>query len=33
MKFKNSNTSEPYVLIFKVTDRLDLGRREKDIDL
>ena len=28
---ENSKTSEPHVLIFKLTDKLDLRRREKSI--
>ena len=27
----NSKTSEPHVLIFKLTDKLDLRRHEKSI--
>ena len=30
---KNSKTSEPYVLILKLTDKLDLRRSEKSIAL
>ena len=28
---ENSKTSEPHVLIFKLTDKVDLRRREKSI--
>ena len=31
MNSENSKTSEPHVLIFKLTDKLDLRRREKSI--
>ena len=31
MNSENSNTSEPYVLILKFTDKLDLRRGEKSI--
>ena len=33
MNSKSSNTSEPYVLIFKLADKLDLRRGEKSIAL
>ena len=33
MNSENSKTSEPYVLIFKLTDKLDLRRGEKRIAL
>ena len=33
MKSKNSQTSEPYILILKLTDKLDLRRGEKCIAL
>ena len=33
MNFKNSKTSEPHVLILKLTDKLDLRRGEKNIAL
>ena len=33
MNFKNSKTSEPHVLILKLTDKLDLRRGEKIIAL
>ena len=33
MKSEKSKTSEPYVLIVKLTDKLDLRRREKSIAL
>ena len=33
MNSKNSKTSEPYVLILKLTDKLDLRRGEKSIAL
>ena len=33
MNSENSKTSEPYVLILKLTDRLDLRRGEKSIAL
>ena len=33
MNSENSKTSEPYVLIFKLTDKLDLRRDEKSIAL
>ena len=31
MNSKNSKTSEPYVLILKLTDKLDLRRGEKSL--
>ena len=31
MNSENSKTSEPYVLILKLTDKLDLRRGEKKI--
>ena len=31
MNLENSKTSEPHVLIFKLTDKLDLRRGEKSI--
>ena len=31
MNSENSKTSKPYVLILKLTDKLDLKRGEKDI--
>ena len=33
MNSENSKTSEPYVLILKLTDKLDLRRGEKSIAL
>ena len=33
MNSKNSRTSEPHVLILKLTDKLDLRRGEKSIGL
>ena len=33
MNSENSKTSEPHVLIFKLTDKLDLRRAEKSIAL
>ena len=33
MNSENSKTSEPHVLILKLTDKLDLGRGEKIVDL
>ena len=33
MNSKNSRTSEPHVLILKLTDKLDLRRGEKRIGL
>ena len=33
MNWENSKTSEPYVLILKLTDKLDLRRGEKSIAL
>ena len=33
MDSENSKTSEPYVLILKLTDKVDLGRGEKSIAL
>ena len=33
MNSENSKTSEPYVLILKLTDKLDLRRGEKSITL
>ena len=33
MNSENSKTSEPYVLILKLTDKLDLRRGEKNIAL
>ena len=33
MNSENSNTSEPHVLILKLTDKLDLRRGEKSIAL
>ena len=33
MNQENSKTSEPYVLILKLTDKLDLRRVEKSIAL
>ena len=33
MNSENSNTSEPHVLILKLTDKLDLRRDEKSIAL
>ena len=33
MKSENSKTSEPYILILKHTDKLDLKRGEKCIAL
>ena len=33
MNSENSNTSEPHVLILKLTDKLDLRMREKSIAL
>ena len=30
MNFENSNTSEPHVLILKLTDKLDLRRVENN---
>ena len=33
MNSKNSKTSEPHVLIIKLTDKLDLGTGEKSIAL
>ena len=33
MNFENSKTSEPHVLILKLTDKLDLRRGEKIITL
>ena len=33
MNPKNSETSEPYVLILKLTDKLDLRKSEKGISL
>ena len=33
MNSENSRTSEPYVLILKLTDKLDLRRVEKSIAL
>ena len=33
MNSEISKTSEPYVLIFKLTDKLDLRRSEKSIAL
>ena len=31
MNLENSKTFEPYILILKLTDKLDLRRGEKDI--
>ena len=31
MNSENNRTSEPYVLLLKLTDKLDLRRREKSI--
>ena len=33
MNFKNSKTYEPHVSILKLTDKLDLGRGEKNVSL
>ena len=33
MDSENSKTSEPYVLILNLTDKVDLGRGEKSIAL
>ena len=33
MNSENSKTSEPHVLIFNLTDKLDLGRAEKSVAL
>ena len=33
MNSENSNTSEPHVLILKLTDKLDLTRDEKSVAL
>ena len=33
MNSENSKISEPYILIFKLTDKLNLRRREKSIAL
>ena len=33
MNWENSKTSEPHVLILKLTDKLDLRRTEKSIAL
>ena len=33
MNSENSKTSEPHVLIFNLTDKLDLGRGEKSVAL
>ena len=33
MNFENSKTSEPHVLILKLTDKLDLRRGEKNVAL
>ena len=33
MNLENSKTSEPYVLILKFNDKLDLGRGDKNIAL
>ena len=33
MNSESSNTSEPYVLMLRLTDKLDLGRREKSMAL
>ena len=33
MNSENSNTSEPHVLILKLTDKLDLRRGEKNVAL
>ena len=33
MNSENSETSEPYALILKLNDKLDLGRGEKSIAL
>ena len=33
MNSENSNTSEPHVLILKLTDKLDLTRDEKSVTL
>ena len=33
MNTENSKTSEPHVLILKLTNKLDLGRGEKIVDL
>ena len=33
MNFENSKTSEPHLLILKLTDKLDLGRGKKSIAL
>ena len=33
MNSENSNTSEPHVLILKLTDKLDLRKGKKIIDL
>ena len=33
MNSENSETSEPYVLIIKLTDKLDLRKSEKGISL
>ena len=33
MNSESSNTSESYVLILRLTDKLDLGRREKSMAL
>ena len=33
MNLKSSNASKPHVLMFKLIDKLDLGRSEKSIAL
>ena len=33
LNFENSKTSEPHVLIFKLTDKLDLRRGKKNAAL